>query len=176
MGDDAELYMEMQDPYFWDWVERYNYNYDEEDFSSIQSQKKKNLAVFIDAESIGSSSAARIDGQIKKIGTLFEARYYALQKDNRTSAWKDVAKKYGFKPILLCGEPEKNKIDKKIMRDVRAMLEKNKQVDIFCIVSRDGDFTSLVNELRKKGKRVVILATKQTSKRLRKAANEVKGI
>ncbi len=176
MGDDAELYMEMQDPYFWNGVERYNYNYDEEDFSSIQSHKKKNLAVFIDAESVGSSLAARIDGQIKKIGTLFEARYYALQKDNRTKAWKDVAKKYGFKPILLCGEPEKNRIDKKIMRDVRTMLEKNKQVDIFCIVSRDGDFTSLVNDLRKHGKRVVILATKQTSKRLKEAANEVKGI
>lgn len=176
MGDDAELYMEMQDPHFGDWVERYNYNYDKDDFSSIQSYKKKNLAVFIDAESIGSSSAACIDGQIKKIGTLFEARYYALQKDNRTNAWKDVAKKYGFKPILLCGEPEKNKIDKKIMRDARTMLEKNKQVDIFCIVSRDGDFTSLVNDLRKHGKRVVILATKQTSKKLKKAANEVKGI
>ena len=33
MGDDAELYMEMQDPYFWDWVERYSYDYDEEDSS-----------------------------------------------------------------------------------------------------------------------------------------------
>ena len=33
MGDDAELYMEMQEPGFWDWVERYNskYEYDEDD-------------------------------------------------------------------------------------------------------------------------------------------------
>lgn len=176
MGDDAELYMEMQDPCFWDWLERYTYDYEEEDCSVNQPQKKKNLAVFIDAESVGSSSAARIAGQIKKIGTLFEARYYALQKDHRTTAWKDVAKKYGFKPILLCGEPEKNKVDKKIMKDVRKMLEQNKQVDIFCIASRDGDFSSLVNELRKHGKRVVILATKQTSQRLKKAGNEVKGI
>ena len=101
MGDDAELYMEMQDPYFWNWVERYTNDYDEEDYNIKQSQKKKNLAVFIDAESVSSSSAIRIAGQIKNIGTLFEARYYALQKDYRTSAWKDKAKKYGFKPILL---------------------------------------------------------------------------
>ena len=76
----------------------------------------------------------------------------------------------------MCGEPEKNKIDKKIMKDVRKMLEQDKQVDIFCIASRDGDFTSLVNELRRQKKKVVILATKQTSQRLKKAANEVKGI
>ena len=56
------------------------------------------------------------------------------------------------------------------------MLEQDKQVDIFCIASRDGDFTSLVNELRRQKKKVVILATKQTSQRLKKAANEVKGI
>ena len=46
MGDDAELYMEMQDPHFWDWVERYTYDYGEEDYNIKQSQKKKNLAVF----------------------------------------------------------------------------------------------------------------------------------
>ena len=175
MGDDAELYMEMQDPDFWNWIERYNHAYDKED-NNRQSQKKKNLAVFIDAESISCSSATRIAGQINKIGVLFEARYYALQKDKGTSAWKDEAKKFGFKPILLCGEPEKNKIDKKIIKDVRKMLEQHKQVDIFCIASRDGDFTPLVNELRQQKKKVVILATKQTSQRLKKAANEVKGI
>ena len=56
------------------------------------------------------------------------------------------------------------------------MLEQNKQVDIFCIVSRDGDFTSLVKYLREHKKRVVILATKQTSRKLKDASSEVKGI
>ena len=89
MGDDAELYMEMQDPYFWDWVEEYNsHSYDDDSGyeytgSFHQVHKKKNLAVFIDAESVSSSHASKINGQIHRIGELFEARYYALQKDIR---------------------------------------------------------------------------------------------
>lgn len=181
MGDDAELYMEMQDPYFWDWVEEFNHHSCDDDDSkynglSKQIHRKKNLAVFIDAESVSSCHASKINGQIQRIGELFEARYYALQKDNSTSSWKQEAKKYGFKPILMSGAPEKNKIDNKIIKDAKKMLEQNRQVDIFCIVSRDGDFTSLVKYLREHKKRVVILATKQTSKRLKDASNEVKGI
>ena len=182
MGDDAELYMEMQDPYFWDWVEEYNsHSYDDDSGyeytgSFHQVHKKKNLAVFIDAESVSSSHASKINGQIHRIGELFEARYYALQKDNSTSLWKQEAKKYGFKPILMFGPPEKNKIDNKIIEDAKKMLEQNKQIDIFCIVSRDGDFTPLVKYLKEHKKRVVILATKQTSKKLKDASSEVKGI
>ena len=181
MGDDAELYMEMQDPYFWDWVEEYNsHSYDNTDCeytgSFHQVHKKRNLAVFIDAESVSSSHASKINGQIHRIGELFEARYYALQKDNSTCAWKQEAKKYGFKPILMSGPPEKNKIDNKIIKDAKKMLEQNKQIDIFCIVSRDGDFTPLVKYLKEHKKRVVILAPKQTSKKLKDASSEVKGI
>lgn len=182
MGDDAELYMEMQDPFFWDWVEECNHHsyFDDDDYEynglTNQVHKKKNLAVFIDAESVSSSHASKINGQIRRIGELFEARYYALQKDNSTSSWKQEAKRYGFKPILIFGPPEKNKIDNKIIKDAKKMLEQSKQVDIFCIVSRDGDFTPLVKYLREHKKRVVILATKQTSKKLKNASNEVKGI
>lgn len=182
MGDDAELYMEMQDPFFWDWVEEcHHHSYFDDDgyeYNGLSNQvhKKKNLAVFIDAESVSSSHASKINGQIRRIGELFEARYYALQKDNSTSSWKQEAKRYGFKPILISGPPEKNKIDNKIIKDAKKMLEQSKQVDIFCIVSRDGDFTSLVKYLREHKKRVVILATKQTSKKLKDASSEVKGI
>lgn len=134
------------------------------------------MAVFIDAESVSSSHASNINGQIKQIGELFEARYYALQKDNGTSSWKQEAKKYGFKPILMAGAPEKNKIDNKIIKDAKKMLAQNKQIDIYCIASRDGDYTDLVKYLREHKKRVVVLATKQTSQRLKDASSDVKGI
>ena len=92
MGDDVELYIEMQDPSFQNWVDKYiDHSYGDDDYKAaldIRSHKKKNLAVFIDAESVSSSHASNINGQIKQIGELFEARYYALQKDNGTSSWK----------------------------------------------------------------------------------------
>ena len=181
MGDDAELWMETGgDPTILI-DDRYEYGYDyyDDDYDIADDEvdhKKKNTMVFIDAESIGSSSCPRIIGQCKTIGELYEIRYYARQKDESTLEWKDVAKQYDIKPILLCGGPEHNKVDNKIIKDIKKVLKGNKSIDIFCIASRDGDFTSIVKELRESHKRVVVFATSNTSKKLKASASEVKGI
>ena len=52
------------------------------------------------------------------------------------------------------------------------VLNENKSIDIFVIVSRDGDYTELVRFLRSNRKRVVILAPKNTSKKLKNASSE----
>ena len=181
MGDDAELWIESGgDPtslidygyYFDDYYDDY---YDDEEYEST-SNRKKNTMVFIDAENISVDHCARIIGQSQSIGEVFEMRYYARQSDPSTAAWKDYARSYGIKPILMCGEAEHNKIDKKIVKDIRRIVNTNKSIDIFCIASRDGDYTTITQELRKLKKRVIILAAKNTSEKLKKSASEVRGI
>ena len=76
----------------------------------------------------------------------------------------------------MVGNPEHNKIDKKLIKDAKKILRDNKSIDIFCIASRDGDYTELVKLLRENRKRVVVLATKDTSQKLKNSASEVKGI
>ncbi len=132
--------------------------------------------VFIDAESVSANHCPRIIGQCKSVGEIYEMRYYALQKDSSTAAWKNVAKQYSIKPILMCGEAAHNKIDNKIVKDIKSILETNKSIDIFCIASRDGDYSEVVKYIRTKKKRVVILATKNTSKRLKNSASEIREI
>ena len=41
------------------------------------------------------------------------------------------------------GEAAHNKIDNKIIKDIRKIISTNKSIDIFCIASRDGDFTAI---------------------------------
>ena len=137
---------------------------------------KKNTMVFIDAENIGSNSCKKIVGQSNSSGNISEMRYYARQNEASTNNWKDEAKKHNIKPILLCGGPEHNKVDNKIVKDIRKVLKTEKSIDIFCIATRDGDYASITKELREKHKRVVILAPKQTSKKLKACASEVRGI
>ena len=137
---------------------------------------KKNTMIFIDAESVAANRCSRIIGQCNNIGEIYEIRYYARQKEPSTEAWKDVAKEYGIKPILMCGEARHNKIDEKIIKDIYNVLENNKAIDIFCIASRDGDFSNIAKELRDRHKRVVVLATKNTSIRLKSQASEIKDI
>ncbi len=176
MGDDAELWIEsggdpttLIDDKYWD------YDYYDEEYEET-SNRKKNTMVFIDAENVSADHCPGIIGQSRSIGEIYEIRYYARQNDPSTAAWKEPARAYGIKPILMCGEAEHNKIDNKIMKDIRRIVNTNKSIDIFCIASRDGDYTAITQELRKLKKIVVILATKNTSGRLKNAASEVRGI
>ena len=137
---------------------------------------KENTMIFIDAESVAANRCSRIIGQCKNVGEIHEIRYYARQKDPSTAAWKDVAREYGIKPILMYGEARHNKIDDKIIKDIYNVLKTNKAIDILCIASRDGDYSNIAKELRERHKRVVVLATKNTSGLLKSYASEIKGI
>ena len=197
MGDDAELYIETGgdptilldwyglDDEWYDDDNEYDDYFDYEDIyddlnnkrvSKPAVNRKKNTMVFIDAESISAERCPGIIGQCKSVGELFEVRYYARQKDPSTLAWKEKANSYGIKPILMYGEAEHNKIDNKIIKDIRKILANNKSIDIFCIATKDGDYSSIVKEIRENKKRAVIFATKDTSKKLKQAASEVKGV
>ena len=174
MGDDAELWIESGgDPTT---LISDDYWCDDEYESSHQSVKKKNTMVFIDAESVSANHCSGIIGQCKSVGEIYETRYYALQKDSSTAAWKSVAKQYSIKPILMSGEASHNKIDNKIIKDIKSIIETNKGIDIFCIASKDGDYSGVVEYVRSKKKRVVVLAMKNTSKRLKSKACEIRGI
>ena len=90
--------------------------------------------------------------------------------------FRSTIKEYGYKPILMAGKREKNKIDNKIIQDAKKVLNENNSIDIFVIVSRDGDYTELVRFLRSNRKRVVILAAKNASKKLKNASSESRTI
>ena len=152
-------------------MERRQYGFDDDDYYD-EASVKKNTMVFIDAENVSYSHAASIENEIWDIGEVAEVRYYAMQKDLATAGWKTTIKEYGYKPILMGGEREKNKIDNKIIGDAKKILDENKGIDIFVIVSRDGDYTDLVKFLRSNKKRVVILAPKNISNKLKNASSE----
>ena len=161
----------------WACIERMDRNqYGSDDDYYNESSAKKNTMVFIDAENISSTHATSIENEIRDIGNVAEVRYYAMQKDPATANWKPTIKEYGYKPILMTGKREKNKIDNKIIQDAKKVLNENKSIDIFVIVSRDGDYTELVRFLRSNRKRVVILAAKNTSKKLKNASSESRTI
>ena len=177
MGEDAELWIEsggdpstLIDDSYWD------YEACDDEGQTKTSHRKKNTMVFIDAENISADHCSQIIGQSKSIGDIAEIRYYARQNDPSTAAWKSSAKAHGIKPILMCGEANHNKIDNKIIKDIRHVINTNKSIDVFCIASRDGDYTAIAQELRHMKKKVVVLATKNTTEKLKSVASVVKGI
>ena len=109
MGDDAELYWEMEhNPYFWDEVESCSRN---NSFTENKSKKKKktiqtksnstrkkvNAALFIDGENISSKKAEQIQKIANKQGVIRNRKSSMDCKKNEcTKSWSDKAKKLGY--------------------------------------------------------------------------------
>lgn len=132
---------------------------------------KHNTELLIDGENIRAKKAGAIVQAASSQGILHEAKVYGRQKDNSTRNWSDAARKHKISDIRLFGEPGKNKIDNKIMKDARQVVDKCKNVDIVCIATSDKDYVPIIKELRSLGKRVVIIGEKHASVLLRESCS-----
>lgn len=133
---------------------------------------KKNTELLIDGENMSYRNADTIMDVVASQGILFEAKVYGRQKDMRTRRWSEEARKHGLKDIRLYGGPQKNKIDDKIIRDAKRILNHDKNVDIFVIATSDSDYVDIIKELRTSGKRVVVVGDRNASDSLRNSCNK----
>lgn len=131
-----------------------------------------NTLLFIDGENISHKKAERIIKVVKQQGKLCSSRVYGLQKDQSTKGWSEKAKKCNIKDIRLFGEPEKDKVDKKIQKDVKREVSQQKKVDTVCIATSDKGYADTIKQLREQGKRVVVIGEEQAPKKLRNAGDE----
>lgn len=135
-------------------------------------QKKQNTAVFIDGENISHKKAEQIMEIATKQGSLYSARVYGLQKDEHTRKWSEMAKQLDIKDIRLCGKAEKDKVDRKIQKDIEKEINQAKNVDIVCIAASDNGYAEIAKRLRRQGKRVIVIGEEKTPDDLRKVCNK----
>ena len=135
------------------------------------SVKKKNTLLLIDGENISYKRADSIMKAVKDQGVLYAGKVYGRQKDASTKGWSEKAKEYEIQDIRLYGKPQKDKADKKIVKDARKEVARNKNIDVVCIVTSDGGYVDTIKELRSQGKRVVIVGEKKAPEALRKACS-----
>ena len=113
----------------------------------------KNVFAYIDAENISSKFWDDIERYISCLVDKYSTTVYALQNDPATMGWHEVAKTNDdVKEIRLCGGPAKNKVDKKIIRDIRRLIGNCTPTEtcVF-IVSSDSDYRVAVRELKEVG-------------------------
>ena len=133
---------------------------------------KQNAGLLIDGENVGAKKASEILKAVRSQGILYEGKVYGRQKDIHTQRWRKKAREYGISDIRLYGGPEKNKVDNKIKKDARRMIDLHKNIDIVCIATNDGGYVDLIMELRSRGKRVVVIGEKQAAESLRISCNQ----
>ena len=117
----------------------------------------KNVFAFIDAENVPSKYWEQIEYRMSCLVDNWSGKVYALQKDHATMSWHEVAKANDcLKEIRLSGGPAKNKVDKKIIRDIRRLIGNCVPAETcVIIVSSDSDYRVVVAELKEAGVRVI---------------------
>ena len=124
----------------------------------------KDMFVFIDAENVPSKFWKGIEYRLEYLVDRFAVKIYALQRDSATLGWHEVANsRESIKEIRLSGGPSKNKVDAKIIKDIRRLLHRcNPDETCVVIVSSDSDYKGIVSELKQSGVWVIGIGEAKT--------------
>jgi hypothetical protein len=128
----------------------------------MKKTKDLRIAVLIDADNVPYANVKEMLEEIAKYGTPTFKRIYADWTMPTVSGWKKVLLENAITPVQQYGYTTgKNSTDSAMIIDAMDILYSG-QVDGFCIVSSDSDFTRLATRLREAGMRVIGIGEKKT--------------
>ena len=133
-----------------------------------------NIAVYIDADNINSEHLKIIYKEIRNKGRIIIKRVYGDWTSENMGNWKKVCRNYGLEPITAFNTPNKNSSDMKLTVDIMRHLFTLKQtINTFIIISSDSDYIPVISEIRKEGKKAIVVGYKgSTSKCLINSCDE----
>ncbi len=120
------------------------------------------IAVLIDAENVPYSNIGGILREIARYGTPTIKRIYGDWTRQTSSGWKSHLLEHAITPIQQYSYTTgKNSSDSAMIIDAMDILYGG-NIESFCIVSSDSDFTRLAMRLRESGKQVIGMGEKKT--------------
>lgn len=137
-------------------------------------QEELKFAVLIDADNVSAKYIKIILDEVANYGIATYKRIYGDWTDNRLSSWKPVLLDNSIIPIQQYSYTiGKSSTDSAMIIDAMDILYSG-NVQGFCIVSSDSDFTRLVARLRESGMNVIGMGESKTPKPFIVACNQFK--
>lgn len=131
-------------------------------------------AVLIDADNVAPKYTKNILDELSNYGIATYKRVYGDWTRVNLAGWKNMALDNAITPVQQYSYTTgKNATDSAMIIDAMDILYSN-NVDGFCIVSSDSDFTRLAIRLRESGKHVIGMGEKKTPKPFSTACNSFK--
>ena len=128
----------------------------------MQEGSELRIAVLIDADNVPYAHVKGMLEEISRYGTPTIKRIYGDWTSSNLSGWKKVLLENAIIPIQQYGYTVgKNSTDSAMIIDAMDILYTG-QVNGFCLVSSDSDFTRLAMRLREAGMRVLGMGEKKT--------------
>lgn len=129
----------------------------------------KKYAVLIDSDNISSKYITCILSEMTKYGVVTYKRIYGDWTSTQTTKWKKELLENSIMPIQqFSNTVGKNATDSALIIDAMDILYTG-NVNGFCIVSSDGDFTRLAARLRESGMEVIGMGEEKTPRSFRAA-------
>jgi len=128
-------------------------------------------AVLIDSDNISSKYISSILDEMTKYGIVTYKRIYGDWTSTQANKWKRELMENSITPIQqFRNTVGKNATDSTLIIDAMDILYTG-NVDGFCIVSSDGDFTRLASRLRESGMHVIGMGENKTPRSFRAACS-----
>lgn len=122
------------------------------------------LAVLIDADNASHRVVRELLVEVGRYGVATVKRAYGDWARNELSGWRDVLLEHAIRPMQqFANTKSKNATDCALIIDAMDLLHA-RQIDGFCIVSGDSDFTGLVQRVRESGLFVLGFGDRDASK------------
>lgn len=110
--------------------------------------KERRIALLIDGDNVSAKYVKYIVDEITNHGIPTYKRIYGDWTTSRMGFWKEILLEHSISPIQQYGYTSgKNATDSALIIDAMDILYSG-NVDGFCIVSSDSDFTRLASRLR----------------------------
>lgn len=131
-------------------------------------REDKKIALLIDADNISAKKYVdNIFTELTKYGKVTIRHMYGDWSVERLKKWLAYSAKYSLVPVMQLNDtPGKNASDIGLIIEAMDFLY-TEDVDIFCIVSSDGDFNRLAKRIRESGKTVIGMGEKKTPEAFR---------
>lgn len=123
---------------------------------------KFNIAVLIDGDNAQPKLIKEILEEVSKYGKATIRRIYGDWTQSQMNGWKEIINQYSISPVQkFAYTTGKNSTDSSMIIDAMDILH-GKNIDGFCIVSSDSDYTGLAKRIREEGLFVMGIGQKKT--------------
>lgn len=129
------------------------------------------FALLIDADNVSAKYIKPILDELSKYGNVTYKRIYGDWTKTNNASWKEELLQNSITPIQQFSYTHgKNSTDSAMIIDAMDMLYTS-ELEGFCLVSSDSDFTKLASRLRESGKMVIGMGEDKTPLPFRKACD-----
>lgn len=128
----------------------------------MDNETKFNIAVLIDGDNAQAKLIKEILEEVSRYGKATIRRIYGDWTTQQMNSWKELINQYSINPIQKFSYTTgKNSTDSAMIIDAMDILH-TQNVDGFCIVSSDSDYTGLAKRIREEGMFVMGIGERKT--------------